>query len=83
MHTNNKKYKEIIESIDIGKIAKNPNILIAANFWDEERFQAARTIYKFMRVIDDLIDDHKAKFASLSCFDKELFTQKKKISNEL
>ena len=76
MHNENQKYKELIESIDIGNIAKNPNILIAANFWDEERFQAAKTIYKFMRVIDDLIDDQKAKFAGLSCFDKELFTQK-------
>ncbi|MFC2107523.1 phytoene/squalene synthase family protein [Bacteroidota bacterium] len=76
MHTDNKKHKELIESIDIGKIAKNPNILIAANFWDEEKFNAAKTVYKFMRVIDDLIDDHKAKFAELSCFDKELFTKK-------
>ena len=76
MHIENQKYKELIESIDIGSIAKNPNILIAANFWDKERFQAAKTIYKFMRMVDDLIDDQKAKFEGLSCFDKELFTKK-------
>jgi phytoene/squalene synthetase len=53
-------YLEIFESIDFEKIRDHPNILIAANFWEADRFRAARTCYKFMRAIDDLIDDHKA-----------------------
>jgi phytoene/squalene synthetase len=53
-------YLEIFESIDFEKIKDHPNILIAANFWEADRFAAARTCYKFMRAIDDLIDDHKA-----------------------
>ena len=51
---------EIFNSIDFDKIIDHPNILIAANFWDEERFCAAQTCYRFMRKIDDLIDNHKA-----------------------
>lgn len=50
----------IFESIDFEKIIDHPNILIAAAFWDEERYQAARTCYKFMRYIDDFIDDYKS-----------------------
>jgi phytoene/squalene synthetase len=47
-------------SIDFDKMVDHPNILIAANFWDDERYCAARICYKLMRTIDDLIDNHKA-----------------------
>ena len=57
---------EIFNKIDFEKIKDHPNILIAANFWDEDRYSAARTCYKYMRAIDDLIDDHKAKFRMIS-----------------
>ncbi len=52
---------EIFNSIDFRQIKDHPNILIAANFWEADRFCAAKTCYKFMRAIDDLIDNHKAK----------------------
>lgn len=51
---------EIFNSIDFVKIKDHPNILIAASFWEEERYNAAKVCYKFMRAIDDLIDNHKA-----------------------
>jgi len=58
------QYKElflkIFNTIDFHSIRDHPNILIAARFWDEDRYCAAKTCYKFMRSIDDLIDDHKA-----------------------
>ena len=50
----------IFNSIDFNKIIDHPNILIAANFWDEDRFCAAKTCYRFMRTIDDMIDNYKA-----------------------
>ena len=53
-------FLKVFNSIDFQKIKDHPNILIAANFWDEERFCAAGICYKFMREIDDLIDDYKA-----------------------
>jgi phytoene/squalene synthetase len=55
------KFLEIFNSIDFQKIKDHPNILVAANFWEDDRFCAAKICYKFMRAIDDLIDNHKAK----------------------
>lgn len=54
-------FLEIYNSIDFHKIKDHPNILIAANFWEADRYCAAKTCYKLMRAIDDLIDNHKAK----------------------
>jgi len=65
---------EIFESIDFDKIIDHPNILIAASFWDSERFNAARTCYRFMRRLDDLIDDHKAANKGIAVADREKFT---------
>lgn len=53
-------YIDLYHKIDFEKIQDHPNILIAASFWDEERYGAARTCYQFMRSIDDLIDNYKA-----------------------
>jgi phytoene/squalene synthetase len=61
MNSQRDMFLEIFNSIDFHKIKDHPNILIAANFWDTERFCAAKICYKFMRAIDDLIDNHKAK----------------------
>jgi phytoene/squalene synthetase len=61
MNSQKDKFLKKFHSIDFNKIKDHPNILIAANFWDEDRFCAAKICYKFMRAIDDLIDNHKAK----------------------
>jgi phytoene/squalene synthetase len=55
------RFLKTFNSIDFSKIKDHPNILIAANFWDADRFCAAKICYKFMRAIDDLIDNYKAK----------------------
>jgi phytoene/squalene synthetase len=64
---------EIYESIDFEKIIDHPNILIAASFWDSERYNAACTCYRFMRSLDDLIDDHKAANKGIAEADRERF----------
>jgi phytoene/squalene synthetase len=61
MNSQKDYFIEIFNSIDFNRIKDHPNILVAANFWDHERFCAAKTCYTFMRAIDDLIDNHKAK----------------------
>jgi phytoene/squalene synthetase len=66
VHIQNSLYTEIFESIDFEKIVDHPNILIAAHFWDKERYQAARNCYKFMRAIDDLIDNYKTEHVKIS-----------------
>jgi phytoene synthase len=63
-----------ILNIDIDQLVKHPNILIAASLWDKERFDAAKVCYRFMRRIDDLIDDHKATNNSIAECEKKAFT---------
>jgi phytoene/squalene synthetase len=60
MNSQRNKFLEIFNTIDFDVIKDHPNILIAASFWESDRFSAAKTCYKFMRTIDDLIDNHKA-----------------------
>jgi phytoene/squalene synthetase len=62
--------------IDFHKITDHPNILIAARFWEDDRYEAARTIYKFMRYIDDMIDDRKALDGMLSCMEKKMYADR-------
>ena len=68
--------REIIKQIDFEKIKDHPNILIAARFWEDDRYQAALTCYKFMRMIDDMIDDRKADEAKLGCLEKQLYIER-------
>jgi phytoene/squalene synthetase len=61
MEKNKEQFLEIYNSLDFHQIKDHPNILIAANFWEADRYCAAKSCYKFMRAIDDLIDNHKAE----------------------
>jgi phytoene/squalene synthetase len=67
-------FLEIHNSIDYTKIIDHPNILIAANFWEHERYCAAKSCYKFMRSIDDMIDDHKSKNRLIAPHERKEFT---------
>jgi len=71
-----KELNEIIRGIAFKDIEKHPNILIAARFWDEKRFEAAKVCYRFMRMIDDLIDDRKAREEVIGCLEKEVLIEK-------
>ncbi len=73
MKTSTSKYLDICNSLDFAKIIDHPNILIAANFWDEDRFHAAKVCYKFMREVDDFIDDYKSQFIAIKDSEKEMF----------
>jgi phytoene/squalene synthetase len=75
MNALQEKYLEIFGSIDFELIKDHPNILIAARFWDDKRFGAAKTFYKFMRNIDDLIDNHKAVNKTIKENEKQHFTE--------
>ncbi len=52
---------EIFQSLDFEHIDKHPNILIAAAFWEPERYRAACTAYCFLRSADDLVDNYKSE----------------------
>ena len=71
-----REINRIISNIDFENIQKHPNILIAARFWDEKRYHAAKVCYKFMRMIDDLIDDRKALGDEISCLEQAELSEK-------
>ena len=76
MKDNKVNYFEIFEKIDFQKIIDHPNILIAANFWDYDRFFAAKVCYRFMREIDDFIDNYKSLHTVITEEQKEIFTSR-------
>lgn len=61
MKTNKLDTNSIIEKIDFEAIKDHPNILIAAGFWEEDRYLAAKVCYQFMRKVDDMVDDRKSE----------------------
>ncbi len=63
-----------ISNLDFDSIDKHPNILIAARIWDERRYNAAKVCYKFMRMIDDHIDNRKAGEEAITCMEREMMT---------
>ena len=75
MKLNRKEFLDIFSSIDFNQIRDHPNILIAARFWNEERYIAACTCYKYMRSLDDLIDEHKAKNKLISPEERTRFKE--------
>jgi phytoene/squalene synthetase len=73
MNTKTETYLKIVNSLDFNKIKDHPNILIAANLWDEDRYLAAKTCYGFLRAIDDLIDGYKSEHKNITEAERELF----------
>jgi len=71
LQTNIDLYSQIFQEIDFDKIIDHPNILIAAHFWEPERYAAAKTCYKFMRSIDDLIDNYKTEHKTIAVNERE------------
>lgn len=69
----NELYLKIFDKIDFKRIIDHPNILIAAAFWEDDRYQAARMCYKYMRAIDDLIDCHKSVHSKISAGERQKF----------
>ncbi|HLO57100.1 MAG TPA: squalene/phytoene synthase family protein [Bacteroidales bacterium] len=71
----NQLYQELFNRIDFKRIIDHPNILIAAAFWEEDRYNAAKMCYKYMRAIDDLIDCHKSAHTIIAENEKASFLQ--------
>ena len=76
MDPNQQLYFDILSRIPVEQIHDHPNILVAAGFWEEERFQAARTCYAYMRKIDDTVDNYKAHHKRIDEKDRGEFMKK-------
>jgi phytoene/squalene synthetase len=75
MGSDKKEFQRIFETIDFDSIKDHPNILIAAKFWEQDRYCAARICYKFMRYIDDMIDDYKAANNTIAPSERDRFIE--------
>jgi len=56
------------------QVLPNPIMDIAARFWEDERYEAAKICYQSMRVVDDLVDDSKADRHGISEIEKQKLT---------
>lgn len=67
------QYLHLFNKINFNRIIDHPNILIAAAFWDDDRYRAAKICYRYMRAIDDLIDCYKTEHTEISPAEKGRF----------
>ena len=51
---------------DFKEILTNPILDIAANFWEQERYEAFKICYTSMRLVDDLVDNRKSTLKKIS-----------------
>jgi phytoene/squalene synthetase len=75
MSSQKDEFLKIFNSIDFEQIKDHPNILIAAHFWEEERYNAAKECYKCLRAIDDLIDNYKTEHKLIAPEERKRFTE--------
>jgi phytoene/squalene synthetase len=68
-------YIDVFNTLNFEGFRDHPNILIAAKFWDEDRYNAAKVCYKYLRKIDDLIDDYKAEHKEIKENQKQRFRE--------
>jgi len=59
------------QNLNRNTILKNPIMHIAARFWEDERYDAAKLCYQSMRIIDDLIDNCKTRRFGMSEVEKQ------------
>lgn len=48
------------QKIDFQQILTNPILDIAARFWEDDRYNAFKTCYRSMRLVDDIVDIRKS-----------------------
>lgn len=71
LEAQNAHWLEFAENLSKHNVLANPIMDIAARFWEDERYTAAKICYHSMRVIDDLIDTQKAVQHDLSEIEKQ------------
>lgn len=62
------------QNLNLNTILTNPILHIAARFWEEERYDAAKLCYQSMRIIDDLIDNCKTRRFGIPEVEKQKLT---------
>ncbi len=69
---------DFLPDVDFDDILTNPILDIAARFWDKNRYDAFKTCYRSMRLIDDLVDDRKSSKKKIATI--ELIQMKREMA---
>ncbi len=74
MQAQNTNHFDFARKLNFQQVFTKPILDIAAQFWDDERHDAAKICYRSMRVVDDLIDNRKAVAHRISEVEKQKST---------
>ena len=57
---------KLTQTISYQQLLTNPILDIAARFWENERYNASKILYRSFRIVDDLVDNNKSVNNNLS-----------------
>ena len=60
---------KITQTLTYQQLLSNPILDIAARFWEDERYEAFKILYRSFRIVDDIVDDNKSVNNNLSLED--------------
>lgn len=66
-----KKNIDFFPNLSYKDLLTNPILDIAARFWDDERYNASKIVYRSFRIIDDLVDNQKSVDYKISDIEKQ------------
>ena len=66
-----KKNIDFFPNLSYKDLLTNPILDIAASFWDDERYNASKIVYRSFRIIDDLVDNQKSVDYKISDIEKQ------------
>ena len=66
-----KKNIDFFPNLSYKDLLTNPILDIAARFWDDERYNASKIVYRSFRIIDDLVDNQKSADYKISDIEKQ------------
>lgn len=72
MTTGSHKSIDFAPDLDFANVLTNPILDIAARFWEKERYEAFQTVYRGMRMLDDLVDNRKSTSETISISEQEI-----------
>lgn len=62
---------EFAPDLDFTSVLTNPILDIAARFWEEDRYHAFQSVYRAMRMLDDLVDERKSASDAIPIAEQE------------
>ena len=65
---------KITKNLTYQQLMSNPILDIAARFWEKERYNAFKILYRSFRIIDDLVDNNRSITKNFSLIERKKLT---------